>query len=109
MLIQTNKEKSDHEKFCADCGKQINIKAEICPFCGVRQTSIKKKYDRRIAILLAFFLGGIGAHRFYLGNTFIALLYVLFCWTFIPAIIAFVEVVCWCCTSDERFDIEYNQ
>ncbi len=26
------------EKFCGDCGKVIKIKAEICPYCGVRQS-----------------------------------------------------------------------
>ena len=109
MLVQTNKEKSDNEKFCADCGKQINIKAEICPFCGVRQTSGKKKYDRRIAILFALFLGGFGVHRFYLGNTIAALFYILFCWTFIPALIAFVEAVYWCCMSDDTFDNDHKQ
>lgn len=25
-------------KFCTECGKQIHVKAEICPHCGVRQS-----------------------------------------------------------------------
>jgi predicted secreted protein len=25
-------------KFCTECGKQIHLKAEICPHCGVRQS-----------------------------------------------------------------------
>lgn len=29
--------KKDNEKFCSECGEIINIKAEICPKCGVRQ------------------------------------------------------------------------
>ena len=24
-------------KFCVDCGAEVNVKAEICPKCGVRQ------------------------------------------------------------------------
>ncbi len=24
-------------KFCTECGKEINVRAEICPGCGVRQ------------------------------------------------------------------------
>jgi hypothetical protein len=24
-------------KFCTECGKEIHVKAEICPHCGVRQ------------------------------------------------------------------------
>lgn len=32
--------KSSDEKYCAECGKLIRIKAEICPHCGVRQQAI---------------------------------------------------------------------
>lgn len=42
-------------------------------------------------LLLAFFLGGVGAHHFYLGNVGLGILYALFVWTFIPAIIALFE------------------
>ena len=31
--------KQNNEKFCMECGKLINIKAEICPLCGVRQNA----------------------------------------------------------------------
>lgn len=34
-----NKKMAD-EKYCSDCGKIIKIKAEICPYCGVRQVPI---------------------------------------------------------------------
>ena len=44
-----------------------------------------------IAVLLALFLGGLGAHRFYLGQTRVGMWYLLFSWTGIPALIAFVE------------------
>jgi len=27
-------------KYCTNCGEKIDIKAEICPKCGVRQPSI---------------------------------------------------------------------
>lgn len=43
------------------------------------------------AILLAFFLGSFGAHRFYLGQTGWGILYLCFCWTFIPHLVSFVE------------------
>jgi TM2 domain-containing membrane protein YozV len=51
--------------------------------------SIKK--DATVAVLLAFFLGGFGAHRFYMGQIGLGILYALFFWTFIPAFIAFIE------------------
>lgn len=55
------------EQFCSSCGKPIKIKAEICPFCGVRQTSSKEKSEKNwmTCLLLCIFLGGLGIHRFY--------------------------------------------
>ncbi|HEX2573335.1 MAG TPA: TM2 domain-containing protein, partial [Polyangia bacterium] len=41
--------------------------------------------DKNTAAILAFTLGGIGVHRFYLGQTGMGIVYLLFCWTFIPA------------------------
>ena len=43
------------------------------------------------ALLLCIFLGGLGAHRFYLGKVTSGVLSILFCWTFIPEIISLVE------------------
>ncbi len=43
------------------------------------------------AVLLALFLGGLGAHKFYLGQTGLGIFYLLFCWTYIPSIIALFE------------------
>lgn len=38
--------------------------------------------------LLAFFFGGLGAHKFYVKKTGIGVVYLIFCWTYIPFIIA---------------------
>ncbi|WP_322746659.1 NINE protein [Bacteroidetes bacterium endosymbiont of Geopemphigus sp.] len=35
------------------------------------------------------FLGGFGAHKFYLGCSKIGVLYLIFCWSLILGIIAF--------------------
>jgi TM2 domain-containing membrane protein YozV len=51
--------------------------------------SIKK--DSTVAVLLCFFLGGFGAHRFYMGQVGLGVLYAVFVWTLIPAFIALVE------------------
>ena len=45
-----------------------------------------------VGVLLALFLGGFGGHRFYMGQIVSGVIYALFFWTFIPAIIAFVEM-----------------
>ncbi|TRU24990.1 MAG: NINE protein [Microcystis aeruginosa Ma_SC_T_19800800_S464] len=49
--------------------------------------------NRTIAALLAFFLGYLGIHKFYLGENLAGILYLLFFWTFIPGIIAFFEFI----------------
>lgn len=92
-------------KFCRDCGQEINQKAEVCPYCGVRQQA--KGYSKSTAILLALFLGGLGFHRFYLGQTVMGLMYLLFSWTFIPMFVAFIEAIVFCFMSDETFEQTY--
>lgn len=104
------------EKFCSDCGETIKAKAEICPQCGVRQkappislgATASNGKSRIAAALFAFFLGGFGIHKFYLGQTGLGILYLLFCWTFIPAMVAFVEFVLLLVMSDEKFDAKYG-
>ena len=64
--------------------------------------------NRMSAILLSFFLGGLGAHKFYTGRVGMGILYVLFCWTFLPAIAAFFEFIIFLTQSDEQFDKQYN-
>lgn len=49
--------------------------------------------NKTTAILLALFLGGLGAHKFYLGKPGMGLLYLVFCWTFIPGLIALIELI----------------
>ena len=63
--------KGTGEKFCATCGKEVNPGAAVCVNCG---SALKKvasangeQKSKLVAVLLAFFLGSIGIHDFYLG------------------------------------------
>lgn len=53
-------------KFCSKCGEKIDIEAEICPKCGVRQslpTSLKtekKPPEPWLAALASFLIPGLG-------------------------------------------------
>lgn len=47
--------------------------------------------DEVVGILLALFLGGFGAHHFYMRRTGLGILYLCFFWTPIPWVVAFVE------------------
>lgn len=64
--------------------------------------------NRTSAALLALFLGGIGLHKFYLGNWVWGVIYLLFCWTFIPAIIGFFEAIGFFMMSDDAFAQKYG-
>ena len=44
-------------------------------------------------IALCLFLGGLGAHKFYAGKWIQGLLYVVFCWTWIPVIISLIDLL----------------
>jgi len=78
--------KQDNEKYCIECGVLINIKAETCPKCGVRQQLIATPLSAEIVeqrnkwitcLLLCWFLGVLGIHRFYTGHTALGVLQVL--------------------------------
>ena len=47
--------------------------------------------NRIAAALLAFLLGSLGIHKFYLGRVGQGMLYLAFCWTIVPALIGYVE------------------
>ena len=64
--------------------------------------------DKTTATLLAFFLGAVGGHKFYLGRTGAGLMYFLFCWTFIPGFIAFFEFLSLLFMSSEEFNRRFN-
>ncbi len=102
---------SEKTKFCTNCGQKIDYMAEICPKCGVRQHLIKVSgsINKTTAGLFALLLGGIGVHKFYLGKTGQGILHLLFCWTFIPGLIAFIEGIIYLTMSDEDFAIKYQE
>ena len=111
--------KAIDEKFCSECGAVIKSKAEICPKCGVRQIAQPASINlgavasngksRIAAAFFAFFLGAIGGHKFYLGQVGLGILYLLFFWTFIPALVAFIEFILLLTMSDEKFNQKYGQ
>lgn len=85
--------KNENEKYCSECGQLISNKAEICPKCGVRQPDFISADNRWLTtLLLCFFLGYLGVHRFYTGHSVIGVIQLLtlgFCgiWTMIDLIL----------------------
>jgi TM2 domain-containing membrane protein YozV len=95
---------SEHKKICKACRAVLHPKAEICPNCGVRQF---KPISKVALLLFTFFLGGFGAHKFYLGKYIQGIFYILFSWTFIPSFIAFIEFIIYLFTSEDRLQDRY--
>ena len=79
-------------KFCKYCGEKIDFDCVVCPKCGKQVEQLKNEGNvvinnsvnnstnghmfvtgsshksRKIALILAIFLGEIGAHYFYVGR-----------------------------------------
>jgi TM2 domain-containing membrane protein YozV len=56
---------------CINCGRELLPGESYCSNCGYTSTTIvpSNRKSKLTAILLCFFLGGIGIHDFYLGYT----------------------------------------
>jgi TM2 domain-containing membrane protein YozV len=58
--------------------------------------------------ILAILLGGIGVHKFYLGKVGMGILYLLFCWTGVPAFLGLIEGIMYLCSNDENFQLKHH-
>lgn len=85
--------------YCRECGARYSDKAKACPKCGYTQYNFAKSIV--IYLLLNWFLGVFGAHRFYAGKIGSGIaMFLLTCtivgiWiTAIWALIDFIIAVC---------------
>lgn len=102
------------DRFCANCGKELAPNAAACLNCGAASNFGKKKSsgiadslrstgsaddwcpagkDKIVCILLAFFLGGLGVHNFYLGETKKGLVRLLTSWIGVGFILALIDFI----------------
>lgn len=65
--------------------------------------------SKSTAILLALFLGWLGAHKFYLRRPGQGILYIVFVWTFIPAVIGLIEAIYYAALDQDQFNFYYNR
>lgn len=121
----------DRAKKCRHCGEWVarpctrcgtSLRGEwaargICAECEAKGKSLVKRKsglvvtepkNKSVAALSAFFLGGLGTHRFYLGDPFSGLFYLLFCWTMIPTVIGVVEGIRFATMDDEEFHLRHS-
>lgn len=64
--------------------------------------------NRVMAGVIALFLGGLGIHKFYLGDNTKGFIYLLFSWTFIPAIVALFDAIVLFTMDDSKFHQIYG-
>lgn len=90
-----------------------NVAIGVYPTAGAAMNAGHK--DKIVAALLAFFLGGIGIHKFYLGKTGAGIT-MLLCGTIgwllilpplIVGIIAFIEFIIYLVKDQQTFEEEY--
>ena len=98
-------------KYCRECGAEIMEKAVVCPKCGcatgykesnsfnlgVKENEEGEKvYNKLIALLLWFFTGAIGGHRFYVGDInggVGMLLCLIFSWLIVPGCVLIIILI----------------
>ncbi len=107
-------------KFCVECGAKLLPQAFRCHACGaasgptvpgpvvVVAAAPPAPLSRKTAAVLALFLGGVGAHKFYLGRWVQGIVYLIFALTLIPAFIAFVESIALFSMSDATFRAKFG-
>ena len=103
-------------RHCSECGGEISLKAEICPHCGVRVSPLpgttRSGRTKIAAALLALFLGVAGAHKFYLGNAKMGIIYILISLTAVGLIITMIlgiyDFIILLTMSDADFTMKYE-
>ncbi len=62
--------------------------------------------SKAAATLWGAFLGGFGAHKFYMGSWGWGIVYLLTCWLYVPFIVAMVEWIRYVLMTDDEFYIK---
>jgi len=70
---------------------------------GQASSTPRGNKSKAAATLWGAFLGGFGAHKFYMGSWGWGIVYLVTCWLYIPFIVALVEWIRYVLMSDDEF------
>ena len=116
-----------HKKFCRQCGVALNPEQVVCVRCGAGisaagasrsvgvggHTGNSGQKNKLVAGLLAIFLGGIGAHKYYMGSWGWGIVFTAsviltgFILGIVTSIIALVEGIMFLVMSEDTFAEKY--
>lgn len=66
------------------------------------------KYNFWCFIALCLIAGFIGLQEFYRGKVVLGILAILFCWTGIPCLVAWIEAIVWLFKGEDEFHYIYQ-
>lgn len=70
ICVKCGYAKGTGANFCHNCGQATQPGASICTSCGFALNTFNgEQKSKLVACLLAFFIGSLGIHDFYLGYT----------------------------------------
>jgi hypothetical protein len=90
---------------------QVDLKSEKSAADQIALATVPSAVGAKSKVaagVLGIILGGIGAHKFYLGNIGMGILYLVFSWTFIPSLVGFIEGILYLTMSDAEFARKYG-
>ncbi len=99
------------KKYCHNCGGEVDANQVMCVKCGVRLSGGSSggalANKKIIAGICGILVGGLGVHKFYLGSWGWGILYIFFCWTYIPAIVGLIEGIIYLTMDETKFNQKY--
>ncbi|MGL4474612.1 MAG: TM2 domain-containing protein [Shewanella sp.] len=102
-------------QLCNQCGATIAYSDLTCHQCqcdfsldalaGI-DPSLHLK-SQKLTAWFSLLLGGVGAHRFYLGQPLKGSLYLAFCWTLIPSVVGWFDAFKTFTMDPVQFKLKY--
>lgn len=101
LALEAERIRLEHRKMDHELEMNQRTQQRTIDYDAYDEEEVKPRKDKTTAGLLAILLGGIGAHKFYLGKPGQGILYLIFCWTYIPGILGLIEGIKYL-TKNER-------
>ena len=97
--------------FCSNCGNQIT--GAFCANCGTAASSViasaqQAMYASTAPAKWRVTAGVLGIHKLNMGNIGAGVVYILLCWTYVPAIVGLVEGIIYLAGDDNAFNARVN-